>query len=70
MNQERLRAEIIKYWSEKVVALGLPQAKHCELITGSKNQRLYWLIFLAKHELAHNLWGKISSAGRAPQFDF
>jgi three-Cys-motif partner protein len=70
MNQERLRAEILKYWSKRVMALGLPHAKHRELITGTKNQRLYWLIFLAKHSLAHNLWGKISSVGKAPEFDF
>ena len=70
MNQERLRAQILKYWSKKVMALGLPQAKHCELIKGEQGQRLYWLIFLAKHGLAHNLWGKISSVGKAPKFDF
>lgn len=70
MNQERLRAEILKHWSKKVLALGLPQAKHCELIRGTNNQRLYWLIFLARHSLAHSLWSKISSIGKAPQFDF
>jgi three-Cys-motif partner protein len=70
MNQERLRAEIIKYWSERVMMLGLPRAKHCELIRGTRNQRLYWLIFLAKHNFAHALWVKISSPAKAPQFDF
>jgi three-Cys-motif partner protein len=70
MNQERLRAEIIKYWSKRVMTLGLPRAKHCELIRGTKNQRLYWLIFLAKHSFAHTLWFKISSPAKAPQFDF
>lgn len=70
MNQERLRAEILKYWSKKVMALGLPQAKHCELIKGEHGQRLYWLIFLARHKLAHSLWSKISSVGKSPEFDF
>jgi three-Cys-motif partner protein len=70
MNTTRLRAEILKYWSKKVVALGLPQAKHQELIRGEHGQRLYWLIFLAKHSLAHSLWGKISSVAKAPEFDF
>jgi three-Cys-motif partner protein len=70
MNQERLRAEILKYWSKRVLALGLPQAKHCELIKGAQNQRLYWLIFLARHNLAHSLWSKISSVGKAPEFNF
>jgi len=70
MNQGSLRAAILRYWSEKVMALGLPRAEHCELITGPQNQRLYWLIFLGKHELAHTLWSKISSSAKAPRFDF
>jgi three-Cys-motif partner protein len=70
MNQERLRAEILKFWSKKVTGLGLPQAKHCELIKGTGNQRLYWLMFLARHNLAHSLWSKISSAGKSPEFGF
>jgi three-Cys-motif partner protein len=70
ISQVHLRAEILKYWSKRVMALGLPRAKHCELIKGTKNQRLYWLIFLAKHKFAHALWAKISSPGKAPQFDF
>lgn len=68
MNQEALRQSIIQYWSDKVAELGLPRARHCELITGSHGQRLYWLILLAKHDLAHRLWEKISSVARAPRF--
>jgi hypothetical protein len=70
MNQASLRAAIIKYWSDKVLALGLPRAEHCELIKGPGGQRLYWLILLARHELAHSLWSKISSAAKSPSFDF
>jgi three-Cys-motif partner protein len=70
MNQSSLRAAIIQYWSDKVMTLGLPRAEHCELIKGPQNQRLYWLIFLGKHELAHALWSKISSSAKAPRFDF
>jgi three-Cys-motif partner protein len=70
MNQGSLRAAILQYWSNKVETLGLPRAKHCELITGPQNQRLYWLIFLGKHDLAHSLWSKISSSAKAPPFDF
>lgn len=70
MNQEALRRGIIQFWSEKVTELGLPRARHCELITGDRGQRLYLLILLAGHELAHELWEKISSAAKAPRFDF
>lgn len=70
INQGALRAAIIQYWSAKVEALGLPRATHCELITATQNQQLYWLIFLGKHDLAHSLWSKISSSAKAPGFDF
>src|SRR5215203_5944185 len=58
MTKAAFRAAILKYWSDKVSALGLPQAKHWELIRGDQGQRLYWLILLARHELAHGLWTK------------
>jgi three-Cys-motif partner protein len=70
MNQDALRRAIIQYWSNKVMELGLPRARHCELITGDHGQRLYWLILLTRHELARQLWEKISSTARAPGFDF
>ncbi len=70
MNQGALRAAILQYWSDKVMKAGLPRAKHCPLIRGTKEQRLYWLILLARHELAHRLWSKISSSAKAPRFDF
>jgi three-Cys-motif partner protein len=69
-NQAALRATIMDYWTSQVMALGLPRARHCELIRGTKGQRLYWLIFLAKHKLAHAFWKKISSISKAPTFDF
>jgi three-Cys-motif partner protein len=69
MNQTSLRAAILEYWTEKVVSLGLPRAKHCELIRGTNNQRLYWLMFLAKHELPHAFWKKITSQAKSPELD-
>jgi three-Cys-motif partner protein len=69
MNQGALRAAILEYWTNKVVALGLPRAKHCELIRGTKNQRLYWLMFLAKHQLPHAFWRKITSLAKSPELD-
>lgn len=70
MTKAAFRAAILKYWSDKVTALGLPQAKHWELIRGEQGQRLYWLILLARHGLAHGLWAKVSSAAKSPTFDF
>jgi three-Cys-motif partner protein len=70
MTKAAFRAAILKYWSDKVTTLGLPQAKHWELIRGDQGQRLYWLILLARHDLAHGLWAKVSSAAKSPKFDF
>jgi three-Cys-motif partner protein len=70
MNQEALRRSIVQYWSDKVMELGLPRARHCELITGDHGQRLYLLILLARDELAHKLWRRITSAHMAPRFNF
>jgi three-Cys-motif partner protein len=70
MNQEALRAGLIQYWSDEVEALGLPRARHCQLIKGEQGQRLYWLILLARNDLAHDLCEKISSAAKSPTFDF
>jgi three-Cys-motif partner protein len=70
MNKRSVREGILRHWSTKVSALGLPPAKHSELITAPGNQGLYWLIFLSRAPFAHDLWGKISSIGKAPTFAF
>jgi three-Cys-motif partner protein len=70
MNQKAFRVALIKYWSEQIQALGLPEARHRELIKGDQGQRLYWLILLSRHPLAHGLWKRISLAAKAPTFDF
>ena len=66
MAKQPFRAAIMKYCSERVEAIGLPQAKHKELIRGDRGQGLYWLILLARHKLAHDLWQKVSSAAEQP----
>lgn len=58
-SQQRIRASILSHWAEQIGRLGLPPAAHAELVTGSKNQRLYWLMFASKHDFAKELWNKI-----------
>jgi three-Cys-motif partner protein len=65
-NLQSVRASIIEYWSDLVERLGLPRAKHTELIKGSSNQRLYWLMLLSRHPRAHEFWHKITSPAREP----
>jgi three-Cys-motif partner protein len=69
-NQKSFRAAIVAYWSDLVFRLGLPRARHMELIKGEGNQRLYWLALLSRHPLAHQFWQKISSEAKQPTLPF
>lgn len=54
------RAAYIAYWASKMEALGLPPARRAELVSGTtKNQRLYWLVFVSRSDFAKGLWDKI-----------
>jgi three-Cys-motif partner protein len=54
------RAAYIAYWATKMEALGLPPARRAELVSGTtKNQRLYWLVFVSRSDFAKGLWDKI-----------
>ena len=53
-----LRAAYVSYWQDKMQELGFTH-RGVELVKGSKNQRLYWLVFLSRSEFANDLWDKI-----------
>lgn len=58
--QSATRAAYIAYWASKMERLGLPLAQRAELVSGStKNQRLYWLVFVSRSNFAKSLWDKI-----------
>jgi hypothetical protein len=62
------RAAYVAYWAGKVEALGFPRPERPDLVTGSRNQRLYWLMFVG-NEFARGLWEKIrnvSDQGELP----
>jgi three-Cys-motif partner protein len=64
-SQNAIRAALLACWASKIHSLGLPPAQRAELVTGtSKNQRLYWLVFVSRHEFAKQLWNKIRSQQR------
>lgn len=56
------REGFFEYWRDLVGGTGAYTSKDVRLITGSKNQRLYWLLLAAKHELAHKFWAVISKS--------
>jgi three-Cys-motif partner protein len=59
-SQTATRAAYIAYWASRMEALGLPPGRHAELVSGTtKNQRLYWLVFVSRSDFAKSLWDKI-----------
>lgn len=59
--QLETRANILNYWSRKVSSLGTLPSTEFRLITGSREQPLYWLALVAKHELAHKFWNDVAN---------
>jgi three-Cys-motif partner protein len=64
------RAALLDYWLGEIRKLGTMPAEGMELIVGSKNQRLYWLMFVAAHELAQKLWGAVRDPGGQQDMGF
>lgn len=63
------RAALLDYWLSEIRKLGTMPAKG-ELIVGSKNQRLYWLVFVSAHDLAQKLWDAIRDPNRQSDMGF
>lgn len=55
-NQQEIRRRVVEYWRGKVANLGVWPSIDQKLITGEKNQPLYWLLLAARHELPHRFW--------------
>jgi three-Cys-motif partner protein len=64
------RAALMEYWLGEIRKLGTMPAKGVELIVGSRNQRLYWLMFVAVHELAQKLWDAVRNPGGQTSMGF
>ena len=66
-SQQRVRAALLQYWLEKIKKLGLSPAGGIELVSGEKNQRLYWLVFVSRSEFAKGLWEDIRNVSGQSQ---
>jgi three-Cys-motif partner protein len=62
-DQHRVRGMVLEHWRELLRKQGMDTAETHELVTGSKNQRLYWLAFAARHPRALEFWEKIRDLG-------
>ncbi len=58
-----VRAKILEHWRSLVSDTGMEVARAAELVSGTANQRLYWLAFIARHKLALEFWDKIRVIG-------
>jgi len=67
--QQELRRQVFLYWREKVAALGVWPSTRMDLLTGEKNQPLYYLLLAAKHELAQKFREKASNVERQGRLD-
>lgn len=69
MGKREQRRNAREHWEALMADVGLPTAGRIELIRGTKNQPLYWLIFAAKSDLARKIWDVILQAS-TPQRGF
>jgi three-Cys-motif partner protein len=65
-----LRAAMLKYWLKKIQALGTIPAEGIELITSDRNVRLYWLVYVSRHNLGRKLWEDIRDLRGQSKMDF
>jgi len=59
---ELIRQRIFEHWRALLIErLGISPNERVEEVLNSKNTDLYWLVFVARHKLAHKLWEAISN---------
>ncbi|MGD0143416.1 MAG: three-Cys-motif partner protein TcmP [Rhizomicrobium sp.] len=54
-----VRTGIFNHWLSLIRGLDMQPSEGIEKVSGGNNQPLYWLVFVARHELASEFWGKI-----------
>lgn len=67
-SQPKIRRDVFEYWRNLVANLGIDASADMRLITGSMNQPLYWLLLVARHDLAHKFWASASDTGQGSLF--
>ncbi len=59
-----IRAAIFDHWVGLIRGLDMQPSQGIELVSGEGNQRLYWLVLVARHKRAGELWDKIRNISR------
>jgi three-Cys-motif partner protein len=58
-SQNAIRADLLEFWLSKIRRLGTAPAEGIALVSGERNQRLYWLVFVSRSDFATRLWEDI-----------
>lgn len=58
---EQVRRKVFEYWRSLIKGLGVTANDCVEVVENSKHADLYWLVFVARHQLAHKLWKAIAN---------
>jgi three-Cys-motif partner protein len=58
-----VRRQIREHWQGLIQRLDMQPSQGIELVTGSKNQPLYWLVLVSRSARAHEFWEKIRDVG-------
>src|SRR5262249_10797747 len=69
-DQQATRAGLLDYWRGLIRKLDTSTAEGIELVSATGGQRLYWLVFVSRHELGHKLWDDIRNISGQGQFRF
>lgn len=63
------RSQIVNHWVSLVRKRDMAPSR-AVLITGSKNQHLYWLMFVSRSSLADKLWNAVSNLNKQGEMPF
>jgi len=55
----KLRKKFFDHWLNLIRTLDMKPSQGIEIVTGSRNQPLYWLVLIARHDRAGEFWDKI-----------
>ncbi|MFN0038111.1 MAG: three-Cys-motif partner protein TcmP [Burkholderiales bacterium] len=65
-----VRTKIFGYWLGLIRAEDMQTSQGVEEVTGMKSQHLYWLVFVARHDLALKFWDEIRNVTKQKSFGF
>lgn len=66
----RNRRAVLEHWKSKVRDLDMQPSQGIEEVRASKNQLLYWLMFVSRSPTADRFWHEIRAVGEQRDFGF